>query len=300
MNTRTFALALALSGAALPALAQQTQAPPQGRHEHGARAGHARGERRGSPIARLIARRQDLALTDQQVSRLQAVEQRLQAQRQPLAARLRALRPDSARRAAGVSAEQRQAMRAQVQPIRKQLREQRQAAMREVQSILTDQQKQQVRHSMRGRGHGHGRRAGFRAHGQRGGGPAARLISRQQQLGLSPDQVSRLQAIDAQMKAKNDPIVARLRSFRPDSAQRQALRAGQMTEQQKQALRARGEQARPLVQQLRENQRQAMEQVRGVLTQEQQTRLRAQMRAGRHGAEGHGRRQRDAQQKPQS
>jgi Spy/CpxP family protein refolding chaperone len=311
MNTRTFALALALSGAALPALAQQTtpaapqQAAPHARHEHGGRMGHGRGMGHGSPMAMLIQHRQDLGLTENQVSRLQAVGQRLQAQRQPLVTRLRALRPDSARRAAGLTADQRQAIRAQAEPIRQQLREQHQAAFREVQSILTDQQKQKIASTMRGRMHGHGRRAGFGRHGHGhrggfGGSAAARLIARQQQLGLSTEQVSRLQAIDAQLKAKNQPILAQLQSFRPDSATREAFRGGQLSDAQKQALGARREQARPLVQQLRDNQRQAMEQVRGVLTPEQQSHLREQMRAGRQGAQGHGRWQRHGEQKPQS
>ncbi|MDB4952329.1 MAG: hypothetical protein JWM27_4978 [Gemmatimonadetes bacterium] len=292
MNARTFALALALSGAALPAVAQQTTpAPdaPHARHQHARRGEH--GAHHGDPVARLIARRDSLGLSADQVSRLQAVQQRYQSQSQPLAARLRALRPDSARRGT-VTAEQRQALRTQAQPIAKQLREQRQAERRETQSILTDAQKQKVASHMREHRHARGGRVGMRGQraGQRGGmrgarggmqSPAARLVARREQLGLSADQVSRLQAVDQQLTQKNQPLADRLRAFRPDSATRQRMRGGQASEQERAAMRTRMEQARPLMQQLRENRRAAMQQARAVLTADQQTRLRDQARAGR-------------------
>jgi predicted transglutaminase-like cysteine proteinase len=182
MKILSFALALALAGA--PAvLAAQTGQPQQGQqgwHQHGERQGQ-RGERRGrNPLAMLIAHRQQLNLTDAQVSQLQAIRQRLEAQNRPLMERVRSLRqqaglPDFRRerreqgqgQAEGqeqgrrerpqLTPEQRQAMqrlRPQLQPIMQQLRANNQAAMKEVQSVLTDAQKQQIRQFMRQRGHG--------------------------------------------------------------------------------------------------------------------------------------------------
>jgi hypothetical protein len=320
MNKRTMALVLALSGAALPALAQQNPAP-RPRNEQGARAGFRGGMQAGGAIERLLARRQELGLSADQVSRLQAVQQRVRSQSQPLVEQLRALRSDGAGRGTATP-QDREALRGRAEPILRQLREQRQAAVREVQGILTADQKQKVAsavrgraqveraraRAMRGRAEGmrgreramRGRERGMRvreqamrargramrgAAGQRG--VVERLVARRQELGLSDAQVTQLRAIEQQLQAKNQGIEAQLRGFRPDSAARATLRARQLTEAERNALRARREQARPLVQQMMENRRQAVEQARQVLTAEQQQKVRQHVREGaRRGREG--------------
>ena len=97
MKIRTYAIALALAGAPVLLAAQQT--PPQGRgDQHGAwqdRRG-ARGERQGGYQA-LLRYRQQLGLSDAQVSRLQAIQQRLQSRNAPIVERV-----EAARRQAGL------------------------------------------------------------------------------------------------------------------------------------------------------------------------------------------------------
>ncbi|HEX7240167.1 MAG TPA: hypothetical protein VF263_07875, partial [Longimicrobiaceae bacterium] len=98
MKIRTLAVALALSAAPLPLLAQNPSAPaaPRERAERPARAERGMRGVRGaegfrSPVTRLVERREQLGLTAAQVSRLQAIEQRLRSQNQPLVERMRAL-----------------------------------------------------------------------------------------------------------------------------------------------------------------------------------------------------------------
>src|SRR6476620_11021960 len=178
MKIRTFAAALALAGTPAIVAAQQTQAPAAGQHEgHGQRQGGHRGrwqqggERRGG-IQGLIARKDQLHLTSDQVSRLQGIQQRLESQNRPLQERMRALFQQSGlpdfhaqrregqrqggqaqgqRRERGqrpqLTEQQRQQLRQlreQSKPIRDQLRQNQQAAMRDVQAILTPAQKQQL------------------------------------------------------------------------------------------------------------------------------------------------------------
>jgi len=171
-------LALALALVSVPGAlnAQETGAARQhGGHGHGARAGMARGE----PFARLLERRQELQLTAEQVTRIEAIRDRLRTQNQPLIEQLQA-----ARRQAGLperrqgearggerprpTEEQRQAMRQlreRTRPVAEQLRTNTRTAMREVHGILTEQQRDQLRQLHREHGRGHGRRArGARRH----------------------------------------------------------------------------------------------------------------------------------------
>ena len=176
MKIRTYAIALALAGAPVLLAAQQT--PPQGRtDQHGAwqdRRG-ARGERQGGYQA-LLRYRQQLGLSDAQVSRLQSIQQRLQSRNAPIVERVEAARRQAglpelrARRGQGeqgmqgqrrrgqrgraqagerrqLTDQQRQAMqrfREQVKPLHEQMLRNRQEAMREAQAVLTPQQRQQV------------------------------------------------------------------------------------------------------------------------------------------------------------
>jgi len=196
MKIRTYAIALALAGAPVVLAAQQTT--PQGRaDQRGAwqdrRGGRGmQGGRQGREQA-LLRYRQQLGLTDAQVSRLQSIHQRLESRNQPIVQRIDAARrqaglPDfRARRGEGgqqrqramhrqrgerpqLTDQQREAVRRfreQVKPLQEQLRQNRQEAMREAQAVLTPQQRQQVQQLIREHRGQRGQRGQFR--GQRDG-----------------------------------------------------------------------------------------------------------------------------------
>ncbi|MBV9772612.1 MAG: Spy/CpxP family protein refolding chaperone [Gemmatimonadetes bacterium] len=153
MNVRTFAVALALVGAPLPVLAQSPAAPvPAQQRAHAMHAGQGqRGFR--DPVARLLARRDQLGLTSDQASRLQAIGQRYEARNRPVLDRMRTLRPSTAQRQPGqprtqptdAQKQQRKAAREQARPLMQQLRESRKAERKEIEAVLTDAQKQQLK-----------------------------------------------------------------------------------------------------------------------------------------------------------
>jgi hypothetical protein len=132
---RFFGLALFAAVAAAPvALAAQTPA-----QERGPRATAA-------PAQRALALRAELGLSAEQVSRLEAIQQRLQAQNAPLIAQLRASGVPSERPA--MTPEQREARRKQVQEHgRARTPEQRQQ-MRERMQAMTPEQRQQMHEGM--------------------------------------------------------------------------------------------------------------------------------------------------------
>lgn len=144
----------------------------------------------------------------------------------------------------------------------------------------------------------HQGRRGERGHMQgRGGGPVQRILAQREQLGLSADQVARLEAIGRDLQARNAPLQQQLialfperaqrgpnaqrargeRRARPDSAARgQRLERGErprLTEEQRQQREQRRAQAEPIMQQMRANGQQALEQVRGVLTDQQEAQV---------------------------
>jgi hypothetical protein len=200
MKIRTFAVALALAGApALLSAQQETPRDRAGQHQPGEWQGRRRGgfdgqRQRGEQA--LLRYRQQLGLTDAQVSRLQAIHQRLQQQNAPIMQRIEAARQQAGlpdfRRERGQAGQQRamrrqrqdgeqgqrpqlteqqrqafQRFREQVRPLQEQLRQNRQAAMRETQSVLTERQREQVRQLIQQHRGRHGGQGGFR--GQRSG-----------------------------------------------------------------------------------------------------------------------------------
>lgn len=156
-------LAAALVAAPTPAPAQ-VAGPPAARQE---RPPHA-------PLERLLERRAELGLTDEQVTRLQAIQARLQEQNAPLREQVRAARPAHAphprrmtpeqraemrERMQAMTPEQRREMRGQMrarlqehrgelEPVMRQLRENRRAAMDQVREVLTDEQEARLREMM--------------------------------------------------------------------------------------------------------------------------------------------------------
>lgn len=127
----------------------------------------------------------------------------------------------------------------------------------------------------------------------RGGGLGA-MLQKRADLGLSAEQVARLEAIERDLRARNQPLREQVAAMMPERAQRTPAPAEQrrargeqrgartpLTDEQRQAMRARMEQARPVMEQMRANTRAAMEQARDVLTEEQRARLQAGMRQHR-------------------
>jgi hypothetical protein len=165
--------------------------------------------------------------------------------------------------------------------------------------------------------------------------PLTRLLQRHAELGLTTEQVSRLQGIEQRLHAQNAPLIQRLResgawqgkaragagermrnatpeqreamrermrNATPEQREAMRERMRNATPEQREAMRerrqsgegARGsvrgergvpEELRPVVEQLRANSRAALEEARGVLTAEQQARVRelAQQRRGAAG-----------------
>lgn len=155
--TLAFALLAAAPVAAQGGRADSTRAP---RWERGA----GRGESRPA-MERLVALRQELQLTDAQVTRLQEIGRRLEERNAPFRAQLAAQReqykaerraqmekltPEQRRdtlrmlRERGGRREIPQAMRAPMERMRENL----QAAMQEAQAVLTPQQKERARQLM--------------------------------------------------------------------------------------------------------------------------------------------------------
>lgn len=154
-----------------------------------------------------------------------------------------------------------------------------------------------------------------------GQAPLARVLQHRAELGLTTDQVTRLEGIQQRLQAQNAPLLEQLRAsgagqraegaarerrqLTPEQREQMRERMQNMTEEERRALReqmrqrrqqgerrapgARGErqipeELRPVVQQLQANNRAAMEEARAVLTAEQQTQLR-ELRQQRRGGE---------------
>jgi Spy/CpxP family protein refolding chaperone len=159
----------------------------------------------------------------------------------------------------------------------------------------------------------HGQMHGRRGPGGPGGhSPIQGILRQREQLGLSAQQVSRLEAIDRDLQARNQPLHQQLVALMPEDLRAAAHRDGpppqgerrqppqggqaqgehrahgdhpQLTAEQRQRMERIHEQARPLMEQVHQNVQAAMEQVHTVLTPEQQQRARQGME--RHGGPGH-------------
>jgi Spy/CpxP family protein refolding chaperone len=188
-------------------------------------------------------------------------------------------------------------------------------------------------------GQHHGPQGGM--HGRHGGpggehhSPIAGILQHRQQLGLTAEQVSRLETIDRDLRARVEPLHQQLmalmpeelraaahgpgapaqgeRRQRPEGAQRQGGHGHggghpRLTAEQRQRMEQIHQQARPLMEQVHQHVQAAMEQVHTVLTPEQQRQGRALMErhhgpGGEHGRPGgehgrHGQRPREGGRPP--
>ena len=151
--TRTRQAIVALAAAALlagPAAAQQGQGRGQGQDVRGEWAGP--GSRARNPVSMLLQRREDLGLTAEQVTRLEAIQTRVERENAPRIQQLRAVLGDRDPRELTTEerAELRERMRA-LDPVRDEIRQTNRAAMDEARAILTDEQQTRIRQVMRRR-----------------------------------------------------------------------------------------------------------------------------------------------------
>lgn len=130
-------------------------------------------------------------------------------------------------------------------------------------------------------------RPGLDRRGMRGGGPAANvrtpgamLLERRAEVGLTADQVRQIEAIQARVQAANAPRLERLRAEfgelpareRPARGARQAMTAEERQEM-RDRMRARAEQVRPIMEEVRATNRAAGDQIHALLTTEQKAAL---------------------------
>jgi Spy/CpxP family protein refolding chaperone len=172
ITTLSVAAVLA-AGPSLLAAQDTTDHAGHGMHMHGMR-GRAGGPGRMDPFGGLLERRAELGLTGEQVSRIEAIRNRVQAQNRPLLERLSAARRQAGLPEPGVGArdaqrtppteaqrEARRRFREANRPLLDQIHDNARSAMREVHEVLTPQQREHLREAHRGQGQRHGRRGHF-------------------------------------------------------------------------------------------------------------------------------------------
>ncbi len=104
--------------------------------------------------------------------------------------------------------------------------------------------------------------------------PLAAVLRQREVLRLTPEQVVRLEAINQRMIEQNRPLVRQLLEIRSAPGAPPRVPPQQMTPEQREEWRRRVERARPIMQQIRENNHRAMQEVREVLTPAQREQLR--------------------------
>lgn len=143
--------------------------------------------------------------------------------------------------------------------------------------------------SAQGGGRGQGRRFG----GGGAGGPAilrdsipARgpidlLLARRDSLALNDEQVSQLQRIGAELQQLNAPHVRSMLELRRELQPLIGTHPRDMTSEQRARFQKQAERARPVMEQVHENNRRAMERVSKLLSPEQKRRVREWLQGSR-------------------
>lgn len=103
--------------------------------------------------------------------------------------------------------------------------------------------------------------------------PVAVLVDSAQALGLSADQVTQLRTIAQELDTQNKTPLDSLQAYRPQGGGGMGGPPGEVTPE----MRERFEHARPFMQQVRENNRQAMERAMELLTPEEREHAQAMM-----------------------
>lgn len=112
-------------------------------------------------------------------------------------------------------------------------------------------------------------------------GPVEKLIGNREALGLSDDQIARLQEIDDRLRERNRPFVQKLIEMRRGSHFDPRVKRGEMTPDQRAEFDRRIDEVRPLLSRIHENNVAAMREVGGVLTAEQKERIRSLLEEGK-------------------
>lgn len=217
---------------------------------------YAQAIRAGMSVALFLQHRSELGLTDAQVARLEAIRDRLQQQNQPLLAQLRE---------AGVMP-RRDRMRAGMQQMTPEQRQEMRQQMQERRERLTPAEREQMRIRMQER-------------------------MEQRMRDLTPEQREQMEArlqerMQQMTPEEREAMRRRMQEMTPE--QRQEKRA-RMHEQRAQAAPRTGagaeqrvpENLRPVVRQIQQNHRAAMQEARAVLTSEQQEQMRELMQEHR-------------------
>ena len=124
----------------------------------------------------------------------------------------------------------------------------------------------------------HGRHGpGMRMMGERlRKGPAEHILSHRAELGLTADQVSRLEAIRDRSAARNEPHIEQLRQLREERREQRSAETGEQRREQ----RDRHEMpagARAAMDSIRANHQAARQEAAAVLTEEQRSKLQEMM-----------------------
>lgn len=119
-------------------------------------------------------------------------------------------------------------------------------------------------------------------------GPVAKLLRHHTELGLTDDQVRQLREIDRKMDEQNRPYVAQLLRIRKDMDVRPGVRPEDMTDAEREEFQSHMQEARPLWEQIRKNNRAAMHEVGNVLDAQQKAALRELLQKQRNPRERNG------------
>lgn len=128
-------------------------------------------------------------------------------------------------------------------------------------------------------------------------GPVEMLLRNRERLGLDSLQLARLEEIGRRMEERNRPMVTRLLDMRRQLRSEFPVPPEEMTPAQREEFHRRLQDARPLMKEIRENNRAAMREVGELLTQAQKEAVRQMIREHRdkqgpkdeHRRRGHGR-----------
>lgn len=140
---------------------------------------------------------------------------------------------------------------------------------------------------------GGGQRRGMGARPGTGGGPALLrdslpvrgpielLLARRDSLALTRAQVAQLEQLDAELRRENAPHVRNMLELRREVRPLIGVHPRDMTPAQREQFQKQAERARPIMQQVHENNRRAMERVSELLNTEQKRRVREWLQGSR-------------------
>jgi hypothetical protein len=118
--------------------------------------------------------------------------------------------------------------------------------------------------------------------------PLANLLRDREALGLSALQVTQLEQIERQLIERNRPLVEDLLRIRRGMGEAHRVRPNEMSPEQRQRWERMIAEARPIMHQIRRHNRDAMEEVGRVLSQDQREMLRQRLAAQRDSARERG------------